>query len=88
MAAIDCVPERRAPIEVAGELVRRSDKTSKQGAGIIRDLVALAKAQQTLLVAYRPGRRPPGKALDTLNRLRGILDREPASATGEPETIG
>lgn len=73
MAAIDSKPDHRKPIEIAGELVRRDDTLSKQGATCICDLMELASAQEQLLVCYRLGKRPTDKLLDTLRRKKSLL---------------
>jgi hypothetical protein len=46
----------------------------------LRLLRAAVKAQSSLLVAYRVGRPPSEKVLDTLADLRPVIDRACASA--------
>ena len=70
MPAIDQRPTRRPPIVVAAELVRKGDKLSREGGRIIRDLLALSKAQDRLLSCYRLGKQPSDKTLGAIKQLR------------------
>lgn len=59
--------------------------------GAIRKLIAAFDAHEALLVAYRTGGRPPGKAIDTLTRVKTLMPQIRAladSTTPEPEETG
>lgn len=58
--------------EVAAEL---APDDRGEAASLIRDLVTLCKAYESLCVAYRTGApRPPAAALDAIQRLKWRLE--------------
>lgn len=59
-------PPSRKAIEVAADCALRGEA---EAAAVIRDLLELARAQEKLLCAYRVGKRPADKTLDTIGRL-------------------
>jgi hypothetical protein len=72
MPTIDRKPERPHPIKLAAGLLNTELTCAAHAAAIIRDLYDLAKAQDKLLVAYRVGKQPSGKVLDTISRLKQV----------------
>ena len=64
-------PPPRPASEIAAELAFDGHC---EAAAVIRDLVKLCRAHQSLTTAYRLGTRTPDKALETIRTLKWRLD--------------